>query len=147
MASSWSHRSQRRSPRYKPEPARLRHLYPRAHASVFRDESRVESQLAPSGAQASQRVAGFIVGSRLAQHRPATHCAGSRLCALRTIYRGRTLSQDSDIHVSMSRKEHYRADGVRIQHDPYASGMAEKYGRPGETDADGFDPYAGRVCA
>jgi hypothetical protein len=47
----------------------------------------------------------------------------------------------------MSRQEHYRADGVRIQHDPHAPGMAEKYGRPGETDAEGFDPYAGRVCA
>ena len=51
--------------------------------------------------------------------------------------------QDSDIHVSMSQREHYRADGVRIQHDPYQEGMAEKYGRPGETDQEGFDPYAG----
>ena len=30
--------------------------------------------------------------------------------------------------------EHYRADGVRITHDPYAPGMAEKYGMPGKTD-------------
>ena len=36
---------------------------------------------------------------------------------------------------------YYRADGVRITHDPYARGMAEKYGAPGKTDADGFvDP-------
>ena len=40
---------------------------------------------------------------------------------------------------------YYRADGVRITHDPYARGMAEKYGAPGKTDADGFDPYADSV--
>lgn len=51
--------------------------------------------------------------------------------------------QDSDIHVSMSQREYYRADGVRIQHDPYHEGMADKYGKPGETDQEGFDPYAG----
>jgi hypothetical protein len=41
----------------------------------------------------------------------------------------------------------YRHDGVRITHDPYAPGMAEKYGRPGETDSEGFDPYADSVGA
>ncbi|GAX13058.1 hypothetical protein FisN_2Hh603 [Fistulifera solaris] len=41
--------------------------------------------------------------------------------------------------------EYYRADGVRITHDPYAPGMAEKYGLPGETNPDGFDPYADTV--
>jgi hypothetical protein len=35
----------------------------------------------------------------------------------------------------------YRLDDVRITHDPYAPGMAEKYGRPGKTDHEGFDPY------
>ena len=30
--------------------------------------------------------------------------------------------------------EYYRADGVRITHDPYHPSMAEKYGLPGETD-------------
>ena len=45
----------------------------------------------------------------------------------------------------MSQQEYYRSDGVRIHHDPYAPGMASKYGRPGETDADGFDPYADSV--
>jgi len=39
----------------------------------------------------------------------------------------------------------YRADGVRITHDPYAPGMAEKYGAPGATDSEGFDPYADTV--
>mmetsp|Transcript_25513 Transcript_25513/g.79588 ORF Transcript_25513/g.79588 Transcript_25513/m.79588 type:complete len:346 (+) Transcript_25513:131-1168(+) len=41
--------------------------------------------------------------------------------------------------------QHYRADGVRITHDPYAKGMAEKYGAPGKTDSEGFDPYADSV--
>jgi len=40
---------------------------------------------------------------------------------------------------------YYRADGVRITHDPYAPGMAEKYGKPGQTDREGFDPYADSV--
>lgn len=43
--------------------------------------------------------------------------------------------------------EYYRADGVKITHDPYAPGMLEKYGRPGETDNEGFDPYADSVGA
>mmetsp|Transcript_13911 Transcript_13911/g.33045 ORF Transcript_13911/g.33045 Transcript_13911/m.33045 type:complete len:245 (+) Transcript_13911:12-746(+) len=41
----------------------------------------------------------------------------------------------------------YRADGVRITHDPYAPGMKETYGAPGQTDRDGFDPYADSVGA
>lgn len=41
--------------------------------------------------------------------------------------------------------EYYRHDGVRITHDPYAPGMAEKYGKPGKTDNEGFDPYADTV--
>lgn len=41
--------------------------------------------------------------------------------------------------------EYYRADGVRITHDPYMPGMVEKYGRPGQTDNEGFDPYADTV--
>lgn len=45
----------------------------------------------------------------------------------------------------MSSSEHYRRDGVRIQHDPHAPGMAAKYGTPGNTDAEGFDPYADSV--
>merc|ERR1719453_1325921 len=43
--------------------------------------------------------------------------------------------------------EYYRKDGVRITHDPYAPHMAEKYGRPGKTDNEGFDPYADTVGA
>eukprot|EP00931_Biecheleriopsis_adriatica_P115802 TRINITY_DN91557_c0_g1_i1.p1 TRINITY_DN91557_c0_g1~~TRINITY_DN91557_c0_g1_i1.p1 ORF type:complete len:370 (+),score=72.10 TRINITY_DN91557_c0_g1_i1:3-1112(+) len=42
---------------------------------------------------------------------------------------------------------YYRHDGVRITHDPYAPGMAEKYGAPGGTDNEGFDPYADSVGA
>lgn len=41
----------------------------------------------------------------------------------------------------------YRKDGVRIVHDPYAPGMAAKYGAPGETDNEGFNPYADSVGA
>lgn len=41
--------------------------------------------------------------------------------------------------------EYFRSDGVRITHDPYAPGMAEKYGLPGQTDDEGFDPYADTV--
>ena len=41
--------------------------------------------------------------------------------------------------------EYYRKDGVRMDFDPYAKGMAEKYGLPGSTDPDGFDPYADTV--
>jgi len=44
-----------------------------------------------------------------------------------------------------SMAEYYRADGVRITHDPYAPGMMEKYGKPGETDNEGFDPYRDTV--
>merc|ERR1719261_1632005 len=42
-------------------------------------------------------------------------------------------------------QEYYRKDGVRIMHDPYAPGMAEKYGGVGETDREGFDPYRDTV--
>jgi hypothetical protein len=38
-----------------------------------------------------------------------------------------------------------RPDGVRIAYDPYAPGMAEKYGRPGATDNEGFNPYSDTV--
>ena len=41
--------------------------------------------------------------------------------------------------------EYIRSDGVRITHDPYAPGMMEKYGKPGETDNEGFDPYRDSV--
>mmetsp|Transcript_41364 Transcript_41364/g.64628 ORF Transcript_41364/g.64628 Transcript_41364/m.64628 type:complete len:252 (-) Transcript_41364:625-1380(-) len=42
-------------------------------------------------------------------------------------------------------KEYYRTDGVRIHHDPYTEEMYRKYGRPGKTDNEGFDPYADTV--
>lgn len=42
---------------------------------------------------------------------------------------------------------YYRHDGVRITHDPYSKHMAEKYGAPGNTDNEGFDPYADSVGA
>ena len=48
---------------------------------------------------------------------------------------------------SSQAKEYYRHDGVRMGFDPYAPGMAEKYGVPGETDNEGFDPYRDSVGA
>ena len=47
--------------------------------------------------------------------------------------------------MSANAQEHFRKDGVRITHDPYTPGMAEKYGLPGQTDPEGFDPYADTV--
>lgn len=47
----------------------------------------------------------------------------------------------------MGTKEYYRQDGVRITHDPYQDGMEDKYGAPGQTDNEGFDPYADSVGA
>ncbi|CAE8648350.1 unnamed protein product, partial [Polarella glacialis] len=44
-------------------------------------------------------------------------------------------------------QEYFRHDGVRITHDPYSPGMSEKYGKPGKTDNEGFDPYADTVGA
>lgn len=44
-------------------------------------------------------------------------------------------------------KDLYRADGVRIGYNPYSQEMLEKYGSPGETDSEGFNPYADSVGA
>lgn len=52
---------------------------------------------------------------------------------------------DSASESKSTKKEYYRKDGVRIDHDPYAPGMAAKYGLPGSTDDEGFDPYADTV--
>ena len=59
-----------------------------------------------------------------------------------------SLSSSSSRALAMSTsQELYRQDGVRITHDPYAPGMAAKYGAPGETDNEGFNPYADSVGA
>ncbi|KAL7490387.1 hypothetical protein ACHAWX_000252 [Stephanocyclus meneghinianus] len=44
-------------------------------------------------------------------------------------------------NMSTTDRDLYRHDGVRITHDPHAPGMAQKYGTPGNTDPQGFDPY------
>ncbi|GMI38852.1 hypothetical protein TeGR_g11900 [Tetraparma gracilis] len=49
--------------------------------------------------------------------------------------------------VSTQKEDLFRADGVRITHDPYHPAMVEKYGMPGNTDNEGFDPYADSVGA
>ena len=52
------------------------------------------------------------------------------------------------LSVDMSgQKDLYRADGVRIGYDPYSKEMLEKYGSPGETDSEGFNPYSDSVGA
>lgn len=48
---------------------------------------------------------------------------------------------------SNNQNNYYRADGVRITHDPYTPNMIEKYGAPGKTDHEGFDPYRDTVGA
>lgn len=58
-----------------------------------------------------------------------------------------TSSSLSSSNNMSSDKEYYRADGVRMDFDPYAPRMAEKYGLPGATDNDGFDPYSDSVGA
>merc|ERR1719421_454243 len=46
-------------------------------------------------------------------------------------------------HIAMAQS--YNHCGTRITHDAYAPGMAEKYGMPGKTDNEGFDPYRDTV--
>lgn len=63
---------------------------------------------------------------------------------------GSKLTNSSSSKTSLpmsSQSDNYRKDGVRITHDPYAPGIAEKYGLPGHTDSEGFDPYADTVGA
>ena len=38
-----------------------------------------------------------------------------------------------------------RNDGLKINYDPYSPDMVAKYGAPGETDSEGFDPYSDTV--
>lgn len=57
----------------------------------------------------------------------------------------RAFSLYSTVQRKSSKMEYYRADGVRITHNPYDPKMMEKYGQPGETDNEGFDPYADSV--
>ena len=45
----------------------------------------------------------------------------------------------------MSSKAYVRPDGVRLSYDPYDPATMEKYGAPGETDNEGFNPYSDSV--
>ena len=56
-----------------------------------------------------------------------------------------SFSSTSVLAMAQQQQDFFRSDGVRITHDPYAPCMAEKYGLPGQTDKDGFDPYADTV--
>ena len=57
----------------------------------------------------------------------------------------RSVSSIMSVSASINDKDYYRADGVRMGYDPYAPGIAEKYGLESGTDPDGFDPYADTV--
>merc|ERR1719343_1252627 len=61
----------------------------------------------------------------------------------------RSLTQSLTMLSSLTseKKDYYRSDGVRITHDPYTPYMIEKYGEPGQTDNEGFDPYRDSVGA
>ena len=58
-----------------------------------------------------------------------------------------TIGRNSSRTIMSQAKEYYRHDGVRITFDPFAPGMKEKYGVPGKTDNEGFDPYRDSVGA
>jgi hypothetical protein len=80
----------------------------------------------------------------------ATTLKTSHSLANRTTQAPSKISLTSSLRMSSSNgvgidQDYYRTDGVRITHNPYAPGMAEKYGLPGQTDQDGFDPYADTV--
>ena len=50
------------------------------------------------------------------------------------------------IAMSTNEKSIYvRSDGLKISYDPFAPEMIEKYGSPGDTDSEGFNPYTDTV--
>ena len=55
--------------------------------------------------------------------------------------------QSPRVPKSVSGGAHYRPDGVKIMHDPHAEDMSKRYGEPGKTDHEGFDPYIDTVGA
>ena len=46
---------------------------------------------------------------------------------------------------SMTTSVNRRADGIIMNYDPYHPEMIAKYGAPGETDNEGFNPYTDSV--
>jgi hypothetical protein len=73
------------------------------------------------------------------------HLIASSSINLKSLASAGNQKQHLDTTASTTKMEYYRKDGVKITHDPYAKGMAEKYGLPGNTDPEGFDPYADTV--
>jgi len=71
----------------------------------------------------------------------------TRLTTILTSFRSITKSLTMMSSATSHEKEYYRSDGVRITHDPYTPYMIEKYGKPGQTDNEGFDPYRDSVGA
>ncbi|KAL3920747.1 MAG: hypothetical protein SGILL_003105 [Bacillariaceae sp.] len=87
----------------------------------------------------------MIRQTRLALLIPLLSGSTSALLSSTAATRGITSSLILLSTANADNMDHYRKDGVRITHDPYAPGMAEKYGLPGQTDSEGFDPYADTV--
>jgi len=48
-------------------------------------------------------------------------------------------------NVPLGEKKLVRPDGVILGYNPYDPEIMEKYGKPGKTDNEGFDPYKDRV--
>ena len=63
---------------------------------------------------------------------------------LNLIHSTRTLCSKSSTS-NMAPPTLIRHDGVKINYDPYAPEMIAKYGAPGKTDKEGFDPYSDSV--
>mgnify|MGYP005848651897 CR=1 FL=1 len=88
------------------------------------------------------------IGFTLAWNIPAVSAllANSSLLSFASSTTTTTTTSSRKMSTSSNQQDdYYRKDGVRITHDPYAPGMAEKYGIPGQTDPEGFDPYADTV--
>ena len=79
----------------------------------------------------------------LQRRRSALNCRGTALRRSLAVLASAAASVSFAMGTAAASGDRYRHDGVRIVHDPHAPGMAESYGAPGETDAEGFDPYAG----
>jgi hypothetical protein len=82
-------------------------------------------------------ICGASLPTYLNKHRVVPVRAFTQLAAVFTlsiVNKVHARSNSCNMANTAERKEYYRDDGVRIVHDPYAPGMVEKYGRPGDTD-------------
>ena len=70
---------------------------------------------------------------------------GSCLLSSYLLNSGMALAYERDLIRSSSNGIRRRADGIIVHFDPYSEEMMEKYGRPGETNDEGFNPYRDTV--